>query len=88
MHRAGLEPESDNFLPSILNLARRARRPFQACAVRMREKATDFYESETDHNVATLTTLFEPLIIVFLGVSIAFILIAMYLPLFDLMKAV
>lgn len=54
----------------------------------MLEKAADFYESETDHDVATLTTLFEPLIIVFLDVFIAFILITMYFPLFDLMKAV
>lgn len=50
-------------------------------------KAADFYESEVDHEIGTLTTLFEPLIIVFLGVFIAFILVAMYLPLFDLMNA-
>jgi type IV pilus assembly protein PilC len=49
-------------------------------------KAADFYESEVDHDIGTLTTLFEPLIIVFLGVFIAFILIAMYLPLFDLIS--
>ncbi|MEZ5359639.1 MAG: type II secretion system F family protein [Candidatus Zixiibacteriota bacterium] len=51
-------------------------------------KAADFYESEVDHEIGTLTTLFEPLVIVFLGIFIAFILVAMYLPLFDLMSGV
>ncbi len=50
-------------------------------------KAADFYESEVDHEIGTLTTLFEPMIIIFLGIFIAFILVAMYLPLFDLMSA-
>ncbi len=53
---------------------------------KMLERAADFYESEIDHDIGTLTTLFEPLIIVFLGIFIAFILVAMYLPLFDLMN--
>ncbi|MCP4553733.1 MAG: type II secretion system F family protein [Bacteroidetes bacterium] len=54
---------------------------------KMLSKAADFFESEIDHEIGTLTTLFEPLIIIFLGVFIAFILVAMYLPLFDLMSA-
>ncbi|MCK5126288.1 MAG: type II secretion system F family protein [candidate division Zixibacteria bacterium] len=53
---------------------------------KMLSKAADFYESEIDHEIGTLTTLFEPMIIIFLGVFIAFILVAMYLPLFDLMS--
>jgi len=55
---------------------------------KMLSKAAEFYESEVDHDINTLTTLFEPIIIIFLGIFIAFILIAMYLPLFNLMKNV
>ena len=47
-------------------------------------RAAEYYESETDSEIATLTTLIEPAIIVVLGVFVAFILIAMYLPLFEL----
>ncbi len=52
-----------------------------------RDKA-DYYESETDSEITTLTTLIEPLIIIILGVFVAFILIAMYLPLFELVGTV
>lgn len=55
---------------------------------KMLGKAAEFYESEVDHDISTLTTLFEPIIIIFLGIFIAFILIAMYLPLFNLMNNV
>ena len=47
-------------------------------------KSADYYEKESDSEIKTLTTLIEPLIIIVLGVFVAFILIAMYLPLFDL----
>jgi len=47
-------------------------------------KAADFYESEIDTEIAAVTSIIEPVIILILGVVIAFILIAMYLPLFDL----
>jgi type IV pilus assembly protein PilC len=48
-------------------------------------KAASFHEAEVDHQVGNLTTLLEPIIIVALGIFIAFILIAMYLPMFELM---
>lgn len=54
----------------------------------MLSRAADYYEKETDSAVSTLTSLIEPVVIVVLGVLIAFILIAMYLPLFDLVGAV
>jgi type IV pilus assembly protein PilC len=47
-------------------------------------KAADFYEAEVDEMVAGLSSLMEPLIIVFLGVIIGGIVIAMYLPIFKL----
>ncbi|MGE4241974.1 type II secretion system F family protein [Ramlibacter sp.] len=47
-------------------------------------KAADFYESEVDDMVAGLSSLMEPIIIVFLGGLIGGIVIAMYLPIFKL----
>ncbi len=50
----------------------------------MLEKTADYYEAEVDDTVNNLSTLIEPIIIVFLGVIIGFIVIAMYLPIFRL----
>ncbi|MDR2129156.1 MAG: type II secretion system F family protein [Burkholderiaceae bacterium] len=47
-------------------------------------KAADFYEAEVDEMVAGLSSLMEPLIIVFLGGIIGGIVVAMYLPIFKL----
>jgi type IV pilus assembly protein PilC len=50
----------------------------------MLNKIADFYEEEVDAAVAALTSLIEPVIIVLMGAVIGFILIAMYLPMFDI----
>ena len=50
-------------------------------------KIADFYEEEVDTAVATLTSLLEPMMMVFLGVVIGFIVIAMYLPIFTMAGA-
>nr|WP_320133228.1 type II secretion system F family protein [uncultured Holophaga sp.] len=50
----------------------------------MLSKVADFYEDEVDNAVAALTSLMEPLIIAILGGIIGFIVIAMYLPIFNL----
>lgn len=50
----------------------------------MLAKVADFYEDEVDNAVAALTSLMEPLMIAVLGVIIGFIVIAMYLPIFQL----
>lgn len=47
-------------------------------------KIADFYDDEVDQSVANLTTLLEPLMIVFLGITVGFIVIALYLPIFKL----
>ncbi|HEY4486030.1 MAG TPA: type II secretion system F family protein [Nitrospiria bacterium] len=47
-------------------------------------KIADFYEEEVDAAVAALTSLLEPLLMVFLGVVIGFIVVAMYLPIFKM----
>lgn len=50
----------------------------------MLNKAAEFYEDEVDMAVATLSSLMEPIIMVVLGSIIGVILVAMYLPLFNL----
>jgi len=50
----------------------------------MLSKVADFYEDEVDNAVAALTSMMEPLIIAILGGIIGFIVIAMYLPIFNL----
>jgi type IV pilus assembly protein PilC len=52
----------------------------------MLSKIADFYEEEVDQAVANLLTLMEPVMILFLGVSVGGIIVAMYLPLFDLIS--
>ena len=51
-------------------------------------KAADFYEEEVDDMVAGLSSLMEPIIIVFLGGLIGGIVVAMYLPIFKLGQVV
>jgi type IV pilus assembly protein PilC len=51
-------------------------------------KIADFYEDEVDQAVTSLTALLEPMMMVFLGVVIGFIVIAMYLPIFKMASAI
>lgn len=51
-------------------------------------KAADFYEQEVDDMVAGLSSLMEPIIIVFLGTLIGGIVVSMYLPIFKLGQVV
>lgn len=51
-------------------------------------KAADFYENEVDEAVKALSTLMEPIIIVFLGTLIGGIVVSMYLPIFKLGQVV
>ncbi len=51
---------------------------------RMLNKIADFYDEEVDSSVAGLTSLLEPLLVIFLGVIIGGVVIAMYLPIFKL----
>ncbi len=50
----------------------------------MLNKIADFYEDEVDAAVAGLTSLLEPLMMVFIGGIVGVILIAMYMPIFDI----
>src|SRR5256886_17531602 len=51
-------------------------------------KIADFYDDEVDAAVAALTSLLEPMLMVFLGTVIGFIVIAMYLPIFKMAAVV
>ncbi len=51
-------------------------------------KIADFYDDEVDSAVAALTSLLEPLMMVFLGITIGTIVIAMYLPVFKMASIV
>jgi type IV pilus assembly protein PilC len=52
----------------------------------MLSKIADFYEEEVDSAVAGLLTLLEPIMIAFLGVIVGGIVIAMYMPIFDMIS--
>ncbi len=50
----------------------------------MLNKIADFYEDEVDVAVAALTSMLEPIMLVVVGGIVGFIMIAMYMPIFDL----
>jgi type IV pilus assembly protein PilC len=54
----------------------------------MLSKIADFYDEEVDTAVDALTSLLEPLLMVFLGVTIGGLVIAMYLPIFKIAGAI
>src|SRR5215213_300787 len=54
----------------------------------MLTKIADFYDEEVDVAVSALLSLMEPIMIVVLGVIVGGMVVAMYLPIFDMMNAV
>ena len=54
----------------------------------MLSKIADFYDDEVDTAVGALTALLEPLMIVFLGIVIGGLVVAMYLPIFRLVTLI
>jgi len=50
----------------------------------MLAKIADFYEAEVDARIKSLTALIEPLMIIFVGGVVGFIVISMYLPIFSI----
>ncbi|MCB1905413.1 MAG: type II secretion system F family protein, partial [Gammaproteobacteria bacterium] len=54
----------------------------------MLSKVADFFEEEVDNAVDALSSLLEPLIMVILGTLIGGLVIAMYLPIFQMGSAV
>jgi type IV pilus assembly protein PilC len=50
----------------------------------MLSKIADFYDQEVDDAVEALTSMLEPLLMVFLGVVVGYVVIAMYMPIFQM----
>jgi type IV pilus assembly protein PilC len=50
----------------------------------MLTKVADFYETEVDAKIKSLTALIEPVMIMVVGGAVGFIVISMYLPIFSL----
>lgn len=54
----------------------------------MLSKIADFYDEEVDSSVNNLTSMMEPLLMVFLGGAVGFIVVAMYLPIFKMITLI
>ncbi len=54
----------------------------------MLEKIADFYDEEVDQAVENLTSMIEPMMIVFLGVVVGGLIVSMYLPIFNMAGAI
>ena len=74
--------DSDVFTPMVVQMVHVGEQTGELDA--MVSKVADFYEAEVDAAVADLLSLLEPLIIIFLGVTVGWIVVSMYMPLFTL----
>jgi len=54
----------------------------------MLEKIANFYDEEVNTSVETLTSVIEPVMMVFMGVMVGGMVVAMYLPMFKLVNVV
>jgi general secretion pathway protein F len=52
----------------------------------MLTRVSDFYETRVNQRLAALTSLVEPMIILVMGMVVAFVLVSILLPLFDMNK--
>lgn len=50
----------------------------------MLEDVADFYEQEVENRLTVLTTMIEPVLMLTMGIVIAFIVVALYLPIFEM----
>jgi type IV pilus assembly protein PilC len=78
--------ESGVFPPMVTQMVAIGERTGQLDS--MLNKVADFYDEQVDAAVAALTSVLEPIIVIFMGVIIGGILIAMYLPMFDLISVI
>ncbi len=74
------------FPPTVKHMARAGEQTGNVDG--MMDKVADFYDNEVNNTVDALTSLMQPLIIVFLGVVVGGIVIAMFLPIFNMASAV
>jgi type IV pilus assembly protein PilC len=54
----------------------------------MLSKVADFYEDQVDAAVKSLTSIIEPIMIIFIGAIVGFVVISMYLPMFKVYQAI
>jgi len=78
--------EDSYFPPTVKHMARAGEQTGNVDG--MMEKIADFYDAEIEVTVEALTSLMEPILIVFLGVVIGSIVMAMFLPIFNLANVV
>ncbi len=96
-YNAIVQIKEDVSAGSQLNFSMRTTNVFPSLAVQMAgigeesgnldgmlDKVADYYEAEVDNAVDNLTTLMEPMIMVVLGILVGGLIIAMYLPIFQL----
>ena len=96
-YNAVMKIKEDVSVGSQLNFSMRATKVFPSLATQMTgigeesgnldgmlEKVADYYEAEVDNKVDNLTTLLEPLIMSVLGILVGGLIVAMYLPIFQL----
>jgi type IV pilus assembly protein PilC len=50
----------------------------------MLNKIADFYDEEVDAAVGALTSMLEPMLMIFLGTTVGFVIVAMYMPIFQM----
>jgi type IV pilus assembly protein PilC len=74
------------FPPMVMHMAKAGEQTGKMDS--MFDKISDFYDSEIETTVAGLTSLMEPILICFLGVVIGGIVMAMFLPIFNLANVV
>ena len=71
-----------HFPPLIIQLFRSGEQSGELEA--MLEKAADIYEEEVNTGISSLTSLLEPIIILVMGIVVAFVVLAVLLPIFDM----
>ena len=74
--------DSDVFTPMVVQMVNVGEQTGELDA--MVNKVAEFYEAEVDAAVADLLSLLEPLIIIFLGTTVGWIVVSMYMPIFTL----
>lgn len=52
----------------------------------MMDKVADYYDKETNYTIANLSTLLEPILLLFMGVMVGFLALAIYMPMWDMMN--
>ncbi len=52
----------------------------------MMDKVADYYEVETDYTIKNLSTLIEPILLLFMGIMVCFIALAIFLPMWNMMS--